>query len=52
MIKVRPADKKDVFIQEAKDGDTAYITGKGYISASNFINISSNQLLTNGSLTK
>ena len=24
MIKVRPADKKDVFIQEAKDGDTAW----------------------------
>ena len=41
MIKVRPADKREDFIQETKDGYTACITGNGHISASNYINISS-----------
>ena len=34
-IKVRPADKREDFFQEASDGYTACITGKGNISASN-----------------
>ena len=44
MIKVRPADKREDFIQEAKDGYTACTTGKGYIYASNYINITILQL--------